>query len=397
MILTDAVMEIGAVIIVGDDPDHILPRPLLPLRLHLRHPVLTAVTVDVDRRGAEEEDPLLTIVLPVEEVVVVAEVVEAIAVATTLVETIVVPVVVGEEEEVPLLLVPDREKAQDEKAVVVEVVETVITVAVVDVIANEVMGSQWKRKQPNIKILLLVGMVQKVWRRNSKTSNEKRKAHRHHPKRPQRVLFPPERVAGEGKAIIIMIDLKVGVRSEVVVENEREAVTTTAPAMIAATMMTTILHIPELVIPLDATKAVNIVIAIDRRLGEAKDEGASLPPMIIIDMEIVTIPMIGAAIGTSVAPKRRNEEVLLPKKKGAAGAIVNLQVVIICPRRGGIIEIVIKTRLRLRREINKNITTTLRNRLNNPVAEKTEIMGLKKMLSKKIYRCHHLRQIHERL
>jgi hypothetical protein len=195
-----------------------------------------------------------------------------------------------------------------------------------------------------------------------------------------------------------MIDLKVGVRSEVVVENEREAVTTTTTtAMITATMMTTILHILELVVPLDATKAVDMVIVIDRRLGEAKDEGTYLPPMIFIDMEIVTIPMIGAAIVTSVAPKRRNEEVLLQKKKGAAGAIVNLRVVIICPRRGGIIEIVITTRLRLRREINKNTKTTLCNRLNNPVAEKTEIMGLKKMLSKKICRCHHLRQIHERL
>lgn len=157
-----AATEAGVVIIEGDDPDHILP--LLRRPLHRRHPVLTVApaTVDVDHRDDDEEDPLLMIVLLVEEIVEAAEAVEIIVVAMILVETVLVPVVVGEEEEVPLLLVPDRERVQDETAVAVAVVETVITVAAVDVIATEAKGRQRKKKQPNIKILPTQGMVQKA-------------------------------------------------------------------------------------------------------------------------------------------------------------------------------------------------------------------------------------------
>lgn len=169
-ILTVAVMEAGAVIIEGDVPDHILPRRR-PLRhLHLLHPVPTAVleTVDVDRHGADEEGPLLMIVLVVEELVEAAEAEEIIAVATILVETVPVPVAVGEKEEVLLLHVPDREKAQDETVVPVAVVGTVTTAAAVDVIATEGKERHWMKKEPNIKILLLAGMVQKLRRRSSK-------------------------------------------------------------------------------------------------------------------------------------------------------------------------------------------------------------------------------------
>jgi len=96
-----------------------------------------------------------------------------------------------------------------------------------------------------------------------------------------------------------------------------------------------------------------MVITIDRRLGEAKDESISLHPMTIIDMEIVTRLRIRFAIATPAAPKRRNVEVLRPRRKSAAGAIVRLRVVIILPRRDGIIEIaiVITIYLRVLREI----------------------------------------------
>jgi len=157
-IVTVAVKETGAAIIGGDDPDHFL-RPLLRPR-HPRHPVPTLVlaTVAVDRRGADEKDPLLMTVLLVEEVVEAAEAVEIIAVATTLVET--VPVAVGEEEVVVLLHARDRERARDETIMGVAVVETVTTVAVVAAI--EAKGRQWKKNQPSIKILLVVVTFQKV-------------------------------------------------------------------------------------------------------------------------------------------------------------------------------------------------------------------------------------------
>ena len=166
--LTVAVMEVGAIIIEGNDPDHILPPPPPPLPhpFHLRHPVppVASVIADVDRRGADVEDPLLMIVLLVEEVVEAVEVVEIIEVATIVVETILVPVAEGEEEVVPLLhvLVPDREKAQNERATAVAVVETATTAALADVSETEEKGRHRKKKEPNIQSPRLLGIVQKA-------------------------------------------------------------------------------------------------------------------------------------------------------------------------------------------------------------------------------------------
>jgi len=106
-----------------------------------------------------------------------------------------------------------------------------------------------------------------------------------------------------------------------------------------------------------------MVMAIGRRLGEAKEESTFLRPMTTIEMEIVTIPMTGVAIATPAVPKRRNAEVLLRRRKNAAGTNASLRVVTIRPRRDGIIEIVSTINLRVPREISKNKKMALRNSL----------------------------------
>jgi len=97
--------------------------------------------------------------------------------------------------------------------------------------------------------------------------------------------------------------------------------------------------------------------AIDPRLAEAKDESTPLRPMTIIDTENATIPTIGVVIATPAAPKKRNAEVLRPRRKSEAGVIASLRVVTIRPRRDGIgiaTAIVTTTNLRLLpREISK--------------------------------------------
>lgn len=140
--------------------------------------------------------------------------------------------------------------------------------------------------------------------------------------------------------------------------------------------------------------------AIDPRLAEAKDESTPLRPMTIIDTENATIPTIGVVIATPVAPKKRNAEVLRPRRKSEAGVIASLRVVTIRPRRDGIViatAIVTTTNLRLLpREISQKKKTTLLNSLKQlPVAETTAIMRVIKMLPKKICRSHHLRRIDE--
>jgi hypothetical protein len=237
-IITVAVTEAGMFIIGGGDPDHFLrpPHRHLPLR-HLV-PTVVPVLVDVDRRGADEEGPLLMSVLLMGKVVVgAAEVVEIIAVAMIPVEIVLVPVPVGEEEEVLLPPVPDLEKAHDERAVVAAAVEVATTAVVAAVIATVWNGRCWKKKLPNIKTPMSAGIVPKV-----KQHSSERKAHRRCPNRPRRFLTPRERAAEEDTVIITMTDLRVEVRSEAAVENEREA--TTTMEMIAATTTTKLLNIP---------------------------------------------------------------------------------------------------------------------------------------------------------
>lgn len=142
-----------------------------------------------------------------------------------------------------------------------------------------------------------------------------------------------------------------------------------------------------------------MVIAIARHLGEAKDESTSLRPMTIIGMEIMTILMIGVAIATQAAPKRRNAEVLRPRRKSAAGVIASLRVVIIRLRRGGItviaIAIVTTTTLRVLRETGKSRTTTLRKSSDLQVEEIIVTTGVMKLAQKKICNPHHVRRINE--
>jgi hypothetical protein len=131
-----------------------------------------------------------------------------------------------------------------------------------------------------------------------------------------------------------------------------------------------------------------MAIAIDPRLGEVKDENTRLHPMTIIDTEIVTKQMIKVAIATPAAPKRRNVEVLRPRRKSEGGVIANLPVVIILPRRDVIIAIV---KLRIQRERSTNRTTILRNSSKLPVAETTAIMGVMENEKKEMSRYLRLR------
>ena len=152
-------------IIVGDDRDrihHPLHLPALP-PLHLVRKAVIA-TIDVDLRGDGEDDPLLMIVLLVEETVGAAEVVETIGVATITVEKAKVQVAVGGGEGADLLLVLalHRGKVQGEIMVAVAIVETVTTVAAVDAIATEVRRRQRKRNRRKTKILQSVRMVREV-------------------------------------------------------------------------------------------------------------------------------------------------------------------------------------------------------------------------------------------
>jgi len=121
--------------------------------------------------------------------------------------------------------------------VVVAAVEIATTAVVAAVIATVWNGSLWKKKLPNIKIPMSVGIVPKA----KQHSSERKAHHQLCPNRPRRVLTPRERAAEEDTVIITMTDLRVEVRSEAAVENEREATTTTE--MIAATTTTKLLNI----------------------------------------------------------------------------------------------------------------------------------------------------------
>jgi len=133
-----------------------------------------------------------------------------------------------------------------------------------------------------------------------------------------------------------------------------------------------------------------MAIAIDPRLGEVKDENTPLRPMTIIDTEIVTKQMTKVAIATPAAPKRRNVEVLRPRRKSEAGVIANLPVAIILPRRDVIIAIV---KHRIQREISTNRTMILRNSSKLPVVETTAIMGVMEIEPKEMIRHLRLSQI----
>jgi len=71
-------------------------------------------------------------------------------------------VAVGEEEDHRLPLVPDREKARDERVVAVAVVATITTAAAVDAIAAAQKGRRRKKKQPLIQTQRLVRKVRKA-------------------------------------------------------------------------------------------------------------------------------------------------------------------------------------------------------------------------------------------
>ena len=82
-------------------------------------------------------------------------------------------------------------------------------------------------------------------------------------------------------------------------------------------------------IPPDEAKAADRVTAIDRLLGEAKNESTSLRPMTTIGTETTTITMTEVGIA---APKKRSVEALLPRRKSEAAS---RRVVIILPHLEG--------------------------------------------------------------
>jgi len=228
-ILTVAEKQAGAAIIEQDDLDPILRRPLLrlrhPRRPHLA-PAVVSATADADHPGADEEDPLPTIVLLAEEVVEAAETVEAIEVATTRVE------IAGGGEAVLLLrdLVPVRETG---KAVVAaEAVGVVTTVVVAD--GSAIEGTE-RTKNKNTKLPLAVGTVRKAKRCSKATTTNSNHNHNHNkPKVPlPRNNLHDRDAAADADTAIITIDPRVGVLSA---GNESEATGVTATTTMMATI-----------------------------------------------------------------------------------------------------------------------------------------------------------------
>ena len=145
----------------------------------------------------------------------------------------------------------------------------------------------------------------------------------------------------------------------------------------------------------DEIKARGMVMDIDRRgetNGEANGGRTILHPTDIIDTEIAIVPMTGAAIASSAAPKRKNVEARRQKKKSTAGATASLLVVITPPRRDGItvteIEIATTILLRALSGRSKSKKTNLR------VGERTTIVNWIEISPKKTRRGRRLHRTH---